>query len=252
MPHASFVHLRVRSSYSLLEGAVRYDELAKACRVQGMPAVAVTDNGNLFGVMEFCAAAKKAGVQPIVGALLALTPDERVRRQPGRQLEPEQVVLLVKDAAGYASLLKMLSSAYIDGDMAGPVQVPVELLERFAAGSDPADRRCCRAGGCRPAAWRQGRRRRAAAAAAGGLWRPPLCRAAAAWAGGRAGDGARPGRAGLQARPAAGRHQRRAFPRGAQLRRARRADLHRPGRPGGAAGPAATARSTTASRPRPR
>jgi DNA polymerase-3 subunit alpha len=134
MPHASFVHLRVRSAYSLLEGAVRYDALVEACRVQGMPAVAVTDNGNLFGVMEFCAAAKKAGVQPIVGALLAVTPDERIRRQPGRPAEPEQVVLLVKDSTGYASLLKLLSCAYIDGDPDGPVQVPVELLERHAAG----------------------------------------------------------------------------------------------------------------------
>jgi DNA polymerase-3 subunit alpha len=134
MPHASFVHLRVRSAYSLLEGAVRYDALAKACRAQAMPAVAVTDNGNLFGVMEFCAAAKKAGVQPVVGCMLALTPDERARRQPGRPPEPEQVVLLVKDATGYASLLKLLSCAYLEGDPTGPVQVPVDLLERHAAG----------------------------------------------------------------------------------------------------------------------
>ena len=134
MPHAGFVHLRVRSAYSLLEGAVRYDALAKACRAQEMPAVAVTDNGNLFGVMEFCAAAKKVGVQPIVGALVALAPDERVRRQPGRPAEPEQVVLLVKDSTGYASLLKLLSRAYLEGDPAGPVQVPLEALEAHAAG----------------------------------------------------------------------------------------------------------------------
>ncbi len=134
MPHASFVHLRVRSAYSLLEGAVRYEPLAKACRNEGMPAVAVTDNGNLFGVMEFCAAAKKAGVQPIVGTILALAPDEKVRRPPGRPPEPEQVVLLVKDAAGYGSLLKLLSRVYLEGDPSGPVQVTVELLEEHAQG----------------------------------------------------------------------------------------------------------------------
>ncbi len=134
MPHAAFVHLRVRSAYSLLEGAVRYEPLAKACRNEGMPAVAVTDNGNLFGVMEFCAAAKKAGVQPIVGTILALAPDEKARRQPGRPAEPEQVVLLVKDAVGYGSLLKLLSRVYLEGDPSGPVQVTAELLESHADG----------------------------------------------------------------------------------------------------------------------
>jgi DNA polymerase III subunit alpha len=72
MPHAPFVHLRVRSSYSLLEGAIDYQGLARACAADGMPAVAVTDHANLFGVMQFCAAAMAQGVQPIVGALLPL------------------------------------------------------------------------------------------------------------------------------------------------------------------------------------
>ncbi|MFO1068257.1 MAG: DNA polymerase III subunit alpha [Geminicoccaceae bacterium] len=135
MPHAPFVHLRVRSAYSLLEGSVRYDELVKECRSHAMPAVAVTDNGNLFGVMEFCAAAKKAGVQPIVGALVAVTPEEkRGGRQPVREPEPEHVVLLVKDAQGYASLLALMSEIYLDGDPSGPVQASLAQLETHAAG----------------------------------------------------------------------------------------------------------------------
>ena len=69
---ASFVHLRVKSAYSLLEGAVRPKELAELARGCGMPAVAVTDTNNLFGVYEIADTLAKAGVQPIVGALLSV------------------------------------------------------------------------------------------------------------------------------------------------------------------------------------
>src|ERR1041384_2641953 len=69
---AGFVHLRVKSAYSLLEGAVRPDELAKLARENAMPAVAVTDANNLFGVYEISETLAKAGVQPIVGCLLAV------------------------------------------------------------------------------------------------------------------------------------------------------------------------------------
>ena len=69
---ASFVHLRVKSAYSLLEGAVRPKELADLAREAGTPAVAVTDTNNLFGVYEISDTLTKAGIQPIVGALLSV------------------------------------------------------------------------------------------------------------------------------------------------------------------------------------
>ena len=69
---ASFVHLRVKSAYSLLEGAVRPSELAELARDAGTPAVAVTDTNNLFGVYEIADTLAKAGIQPIVGALLSV------------------------------------------------------------------------------------------------------------------------------------------------------------------------------------
>ena len=69
---ASFVHLRVKSAYSLLEGAVRPKELAGLARDAGTPAVAVTDTNNLFGVFEISDTLAKAGVQPIVGTLLSV------------------------------------------------------------------------------------------------------------------------------------------------------------------------------------
>jgi DNA polymerase-3 subunit alpha len=67
MPLADFVHLRVHSAYSLSEGAIKTKELVKLCQKQSMPAVAVTDTGNLFGALEFSLAAADAGVQPIIG-----------------------------------------------------------------------------------------------------------------------------------------------------------------------------------------
>jgi DNA polymerase-3 subunit alpha len=131
MPHAGFVHLRVRSAFSLLESTVRHGELAKACRAQAMPAVAVTDNANLFGAMQFCAAAKKAGVQPILGALMPVAPAEVAGRLPGRLPEPEHVVLLAKDASGYANLLRMMREAYVAAEPGTPAQVtPAQLAAR--------------------------------------------------------------------------------------------------------------------------
>src|SRR5512138_1774921 len=107
MPHAEFVHLRVRSAFSLLQSTVRVEPLAKACRAAGMPAVAVTDDTNLFAVMQFCAAAKKSGVQPIVGTTVALAPAEALPRTPGRPAPPEHLVLLAKDQTGYGNLLRL-------------------------------------------------------------------------------------------------------------------------------------------------
>ncbi len=76
MPPADFVHLHVHSAYSLAEGAIKIEALAELCVDQSMPAVALTDSGNLFGALEFSEAMVQAGVQPIVGSALALTPEE--------------------------------------------------------------------------------------------------------------------------------------------------------------------------------
>jgi DNA polymerase III subunit alpha len=134
MPHADFVHLRVRSAFSLLQSTVRVEALAKACKAAAMPAVAVTDDANLFAAMQFCAAAKKAGVQPIVGMLLALAPLEALPRTPGRQPPPEHLVLLVKDAVGYGNLLRLISQAYISAEPGAEIKVTLEELARHQAG----------------------------------------------------------------------------------------------------------------------
>ncbi len=204
----------------------------------GMPAVAVTDDANLFVVMQFCAAAKKAGVQPIVGAMVALAPLEALPRTPGRPAPAEHIVLLVKDATGYGNLLRLLSRAWVGAEPGAEIRVGLDELKASQRGADLPDRRPRRAGRRGVAA---GRRQAGAAAgdgAQGYLRRPALPGAGAPWRGGagrgRAGD-ARPR---LRSRRAAGRDQRRALPGGRGLRRSRCADLHRRRCPGGAGGPA--------------
>ena len=76
MAHADFVHLRVHSAYSLSEGAIKVGALADLCRRHAMPALAVTDSGNLFGALEISQTLMAAGVQPIVGCQIALARDD--------------------------------------------------------------------------------------------------------------------------------------------------------------------------------
>src|SRR5688500_5840263 len=112
MTHADFVHLRVHSAYSLSEGAIHVKALVKLCVERRMPAVALTDTGNLFGALEFSEEAAKAGIQPITGCALAVA--RETERRPGRRPEPERMVFLAQDQAGYANLLKLSSKAYLE------------------------------------------------------------------------------------------------------------------------------------------
>ncbi|HUO93665.1 MAG TPA: DNA polymerase III subunit alpha [Rhizomicrobium sp.] len=112
-----FVHLRVKSAYSLLEGAVRPTELADMAKANGMPAVAVTDVNNLFGVFEISESLVKKGVQPIVGALVSVELDD-TRQVAGltRSERPPLLPLLVQNEAGYRNLAKLLSVAYLGAE----------------------------------------------------------------------------------------------------------------------------------------
>ena len=133
--HANFAHLRVRSIYSLLEGAVQPKELAKLAREMHMPAAAVTDTNNLFGVYEIADTLAKNGIQPIVGVTLSVDLDPAVpahQNQQVRQSYPS-VALLVKDADGYVQLSKLLSSAYLEVE---PGELPHATAERLARHAD--------------------------------------------------------------------------------------------------------------------
>ncbi len=114
---AAFVHLRVKSAYSLLEGAVRPGALAAQARANAMPAVAVTDVNNLFGTYDLSDTLAKAGVQPIVGCLVSVeleagTPANAM----GSRKKPPALALLVQNAAGYENLSKLLSAAFLGAE----------------------------------------------------------------------------------------------------------------------------------------
>src|SRR5437763_11239099 len=131
---ANFVHLRVKSAYSLLEGAVRPQEIADLARAQSMPAVAVTDVNNLFGVYEISETLARAGVQPIVGCLLSVELGETTAAAPGFTREkPAALPLLVQNDTGYRNLSKLLSAAYLDAE---PGDWPHVKADRLACHGD--------------------------------------------------------------------------------------------------------------------
>ena len=149
MTHADFVHLHVRTAFSLAEGAVRIgtkNDLEKATpneRAQNlishvvrerMPAVAITDTGNLFGAMQFSLACAEAGVQPIIGCSLALRRADSGMRSGGRVAAPDRLVLLVQNETGYANLTKLSSKAYLETDSAEIPQVDLAALQAHAEG----------------------------------------------------------------------------------------------------------------------
>src|SRR5713101_6117073 len=118
MPLADFVHLRVNTAYSLSAGAITIKVLADLCKAERMPAVAITDTGNLFGALEFATTCSGAGVQPIIGCEIALVrgsseADNRLGRAVS---EPDRIVLLVQDEAGYRNLLRLVSQSYLAGE----------------------------------------------------------------------------------------------------------------------------------------
>ncbi len=117
-----FVHLHVHSAYSLAEGAIRTKELVGLCADDKSPAVAVTDTNNMFGALEFAMAAQAKGVQPINGAQINLGEAE------------QQVVLLVQNDAGYKNLSKIISDAYMHGDLSKPVATSFDELANHSNG----------------------------------------------------------------------------------------------------------------------
>ena len=128
MTDPRFIHLRVHSEYSLLEGAVPVKKLAKLCTDDQMPAVALTDSGNMFAALEFSEYASGDGIQPILGCQFDLAYEAAPR--PGEKTaEPRAIVLLAQNEAGYLNLLKLNSCLYLESGDA----LPHITLDQLAA-----------------------------------------------------------------------------------------------------------------------
>ncbi len=133
-----FVHLRVHSAYSLLEGALPVGKIVGHAVRDRAPAIAVTDTNNLFGALEFAQKATKEGVQPIVGCQLDIaftdeTGDSRAHhRRQGPLVQP--LVLIAATEEGYANLVRLVSRAYLDVQAGGPPHVEADWLGPLAEG----------------------------------------------------------------------------------------------------------------------
>ncbi len=139
MSHADFIHLRVHSAYSLAEGALHAKQLVKLAKQNRMPAVAMTDSGNLFGALEFAVTASGEGVQPIVGVQIKVRrpaePDRRgLRVVAGRDVPPDQLVLLVQSETGYRNLMAVVSRAYLETSGEDEPQIALDELEGWTEG----------------------------------------------------------------------------------------------------------------------
>ena len=133
-----FVHLRVHSAYSLLEGALTIQKLAVLARADETPALALTDSNNLFGALEFSEAMAEVGVQPIIGVTLSLTFATESQttlgaEQRGPSIEG-RIALLAKDANGYANLMRLSSDAYFAAAETGEVVTSIAELAARAEG----------------------------------------------------------------------------------------------------------------------
>ncbi|WP_447972429.1 DNA polymerase III subunit alpha [Nitrospira sp. Kam-Ns4a] len=131
---AQFVHLHLHTQYSLLDGANQIDPLIQQVRAFNMPAVAITDHGNLFGAVEFYQKAKAAGIKPIIGCEAYLAPKSRFDRE-GQFAHNEyyHLILLAANQTGYQNLLKLSSKAYLEGFYYKP-RIDKTILREHADG----------------------------------------------------------------------------------------------------------------------
>ncbi len=129
---AGFVHLHLHSEYSLLDGACRVSEIPKLAREMGHDAVALTDHGAMYGVVEFYRACEREGVNPIIGCEVYVAPGSRFERD-GRASAYSHLVLLCKNMTGYKNLMRMVSLAWTEGFYSRP-RVDAELLRENSEG----------------------------------------------------------------------------------------------------------------------
>ncbi|MCD6422126.1 DNA polymerase III subunit alpha [bacterium] len=127
-----FVHLHVHSHYSILDGLAKIDDLVAKVKELGQPAVALTDHGVMYGAVEFYQKAKEAGVKPIIGSEIYISPRSMYDKTK-EDLNPYHLVLLAKNEEGYRNLMHLLTKAHLEGHFYKP-RVDRETLKKYASG----------------------------------------------------------------------------------------------------------------------
>ena len=125
MKNTRFVHLRLHSEYSIVDGLVRIEDVIAAAAKDGQPAMALTDLANLFGLIKFYKAARKKGVKPIGGCDVWITND-------ADREKPSRLLLLVKDRTGYLNLCELLSRSWLENQWRGRAEIRIEWLEELS------------------------------------------------------------------------------------------------------------------------
>jgi DNA polymerase-3 subunit alpha len=129
----SFVHLHNHTCFSLLDGASKLEELIQQAKALGMEALAITDHGVMYGVIDFYKEAKKAGLHPIIGCEVYVAPRSRFDKVAGLDDSPSHLVLLAKNQEGYRNLLQLVSASWLEGFYYKP-RVDLSLLQEYSKG----------------------------------------------------------------------------------------------------------------------
>ena len=131
-PNARFTHLHVHTEYSMLDGISRIPELVARTKELGMEALAITDHGTFYGVVDFYSACREAGIKPIIGCEVYVAHGSRLDKHGGER-SPHHLVLLARDNTGYHNLMRLLTRAHVEGFHYRP-RIDRELLETFHEG----------------------------------------------------------------------------------------------------------------------
>lgn len=130
---SKFVHLHIHSEFSLLDGANRIKDIPVIAKELGMDAIAITDHGAMFGVIDFYKACKANGVKPIIGCEVYVAPRTRHDKDPKLDSKYNHLILLAKDMTGYKNLSKLVSLSYTEGFYYKP-RIDKEILEKYHEG----------------------------------------------------------------------------------------------------------------------
>src|SRR4051812_32427815 len=131
MPETPFVHLHCHTDYSLLDGACEIGQLMSLVAEQNMPAIAMTDHGNLFGAVEFYNKARAQGIHPVIGCEVYVSQQSRAVKNESNRYN--HLVLLCENQEGYRNLIDLVSTGFLDGFYCKP-RIDKELLAQHSKG----------------------------------------------------------------------------------------------------------------------